>query len=346
MKKITFFLLVFLLLIGCQSEEKSSIISNETNGTSNESSVSLEAILKDKTILDMKIYKNNFLFIVSDKENTSIIVYSIDHENIIIEKDFYDGRLSMASIIVLNEGYVISYNNGLSAYIYNSNNEQVSSIDISSYGDNITSMAVSQNLKYIAYVGNLQTLYLLNIENNEVTEVLSLNNETNELNIIDQLAFLDDSTLIYCGGTYLNPGEQSTGCYGTINLETKKYDKVNSSAVVLSSYQDKILVHNQDEGYGASSKSTCYYYDGINGKSLNISLIESINARLTSSGIIFVESGSAGEIKPEVRIDDNMYTMFSEDYIYIVKCEYYNKKIYLYGYTDDTTKVFSITEIE
>ncbi|WP_435303650.1 hypothetical protein [Thomasclavelia cocleata] len=334
--------MLLLLMTGCNYSKIEKKPKRKINNSTN----SIEKILKNYELIDYEIRNNEFIAITSDKNHADLIVYSLENEKIILKEEINDGPLVKASITILSNGFAINYGNNHYSDIYNKDYKLIKSIDFSDYNaDSVSPICVSQDLKYVAFMKEDNSLNLLNLENDEITNILSLDNNVDKLSFIFEMTFLDNNTLCYIGATYLKYGEQSTNCYGTIDIASHTYKKINSDAVTLSTYENKALIHNQAVAPEENSKSISYYFDGTNGKSLTMSLTDSINARLTSSGIIFIESGDIGVIKPKVTFNDKEYGSFDIDYTFLINCTYYNKKLYLYGYVNETL-MFSIMEIE
>lgn len=340
-KRLVFFVLL-LLISGCNHQK----IEKNSGKSINNSNKSIEKILENYELIDYKIYNNEFITIATNKNHAVLIVYSLKDKKTILTEKIYDGPLIKASITILSNGFTINYGNNLYTNIYDKDYKLIKSVDFSNYNaDSISPTCVSQDLKYAAFIKEDNSLNLLNLETDETTNILTLDNNLNKLNFIFEMAFLDNNTLCYTGGTYLEYGEQSTDCYGTIDAVSHTYEKINSSAVTLSTYENKVLIHNQAEAPEKNSKSFSYYFDGPNGKTLTMSLKDSVNARLTSSGIIIIESGDLGVSEPKVVFNDKEYTSFDKKYTFLTNCVYYNKKLYLYGYVNEEL-IFSIMEIE
>ena len=327
-KRKLLFLVLVLLMTGCNHSK----IEKKSKKKINNSTESIEKILKDYELIDYEICNNEFIAITSDKNHADLIVYSLENEKTILKEKIHDGPLAKASITILSNGLTISYGNNHYTNIYDKDYELIKSIDFFDYNaDSVSPICVSQDLKYAAFMKEDNSLNLLNLENDEITNILLLDNNVDKLSFIFEMTFLDNNTLCYIGATYLEYGEQSTNCYGTIDIASHTYKKTNSEAVTLSTYENKALIHNQAVAPEENSKSASYYFDGANGKPLTMSLTDSINARLTSSGIIFIESGDIGVIKPKVIFNDKEYVLFDIDYTFLINCIYYNNRLYLYG---------------
>ena len=342
-KKRLVFLVLLLLIPGCSHPK----IEKNFGKTIDNSNRSIEKIFENYELIDYKIYNNEFIAIAANKDHADLIVYSLKDEKKILKEKIHDSPLIKATITILSNGFTINCGNNLYTDIYNKEYKLIKSVDLSNYNaDSILPTCVSQDLKYAAFIKEDNSLNLLNLENDEITNILTFDNNLDKLSLIFEMTFLDNNTLCYIGATYLEYGEQSTSCYGTIDINSHTYEKINSSAVTLSTYENKVLIHNQAVAPEENSKSINYYFDGIKGKSLTMSLDDSVNARLTSSGIIIIESGDLGVIEPKVIFNDKEYTSFDKKYTYLINCAYYDKKLYLYGYVNEEESEFSVMEIE
>lgn len=342
-KKRLVFLVLLLLISGCSHSK----IENNSKKTIENSNKSIEKILENYDLLDYKIYNDEFIVVAADKDHADLIVYSLKDEQTILKEKIHDGPLVKATITILLNGFTVSYGNSLYIDIYNKDYKLIKSVDFSNYNANfIASTCVSQDLKYAAFIKGDHSLNLLTLENDEIINILTFDDNLDKLNFIFEMAFLDNNTLCYTGATYLEYGEQSTSCYGTVDIASHTYEKINSSAVILSVYENKVLVHNQSVAPEENSKSISCYFDGVNSKQLTMSLEDSENARLASSGIIIIESGDAGVSDPKVLFNDKEYTSFDKKYTYLINCVYYDKKLYLYGYINEEKSEFSVMEIE
>ena len=78
-----------------------------------------------------------------------------------------------------------------------------------------------------------ESVLLLDRDTRLVSTVLTLDDTPRKLNAIWELAFTNDKTLIYTGGTYLKQGQQTSGCYGVIDINHQTYSLYNSPQVLL-----------------------------------------------------------------------------------------------------------------
>lgn len=340
--------MVLLILTGCSNKSSKSINNQAMDEVTDR--LDLSNVLKGKQILDYKLANDNFIAVIVNQGATGEFVYSLKDETVLLENIVSEDPIVAARVIILDDGFAISYDQNTRFNLYDNEIKLIRTVDLSNYkqDSNLSNpIAISHNLNLIAFMKEFDTLSILNLSNDEVNDVLVFNHdEVNKLINITDLAFLDLKTLVYCGGVYLKAGDSSSSCYGTIDLSTGNYNLINSGAIEISAYRNQVLVHNHSEGYGSNTEKMSYLYNGKDGKALNLSLEDSCNAIQSSDGIVFLSTGSADDnIKPEIKIRDKQYTSFNVKYSYITNCEIYQNKMYLYGYIDSNTKIFSVEEI-
>ena len=339
MKKIIILISVIMICAGCQARNI------EKNNKEKKKEISLVDELNNYELIDYNIKDDIFVAIVYSEEKTNFFVYSLQKKELILIKNIYEGFLPRAKIIVIKDGYVLDFGQGSILTIYNNDFNLVKTIELSKLNPKkpYQIAAVSQDMRYLAFLNDENVLCLMDLENENTEKVMSLYNNINELSIINKLAFLDENTLCFTGGTYLYEGVQNTGCYGTIDIDAKTYTKTNSSAVTLSSYEDKVLIHNEHEPIEVAPESCSFYFNGKNGISLDLSLQDSINALMTVEGLLFLNSGSKGDYTPEIKIENKILNTFDENYEYISNAIYYRDHFYILGYVDGKNR-FCIME--
>lgn len=341
-RKIIVIVCLLLMFTGCQNKKET----NKKNISNKEDNVKLLSDeLKNVESMDFNIKDDKFIAVVSYQDKTDFLVYSLKNKKIILDETINDGPLSRAKIIILQNGYAINLGSNLKFKLYDQQFNQIKDLNLASSSESSPFLcaAISQDLGSAAFTTNDNSLCIMNLNTDEISTILTLNNDVNKLNSITELAFLDQNTLCYTGLTYLDEDAQSTGCYGTIDISKRAYTKTNSCSVELSTYENQILIHNQNEPPEINDTSCTYYYDGINGKTLNLSLQDSINATLTAEGILILNPGSKGDYLPEISINDKVFTSFGKEYEYIDKAIYYNNTLYLWGLVNDKF-IFSTME--
>ena len=140
--------------------------------------------------------------------------------------------------------------------------------------------------------------------------------------------------LFILGGTYLKKGQQTSGCYGVIDIDQQTYSLYNSPQVTLSSFKDKSIIHNQDEGYGSNKdKIAVYYDDGFNDLGLNYE--NSVNCYLSNGKIIITEKGSVDDWKPYIIFNNVKYDFNELDNILFA--EYVDHQLFIIGKQNEKT---------
>ena len=91
----------------------------------------------------------------------------------------------------------------------------------------------------------------------------------------------------------------------------------NSPQVTLSSFKDKSIIHNQDEGYGANKDKIAVYYDnGFNDLGLNYE--NSVNCYLSNGKILITEKGSVDDWKPYIIFNNVNMILMSQIIFYLL----------------------------
>ena len=179
-----------------------------------------------------------------------------------------------------------------------------------------------------------ESVLLLDRDSRLVSTVLTLDDTPRKLNAIWELAFTNDKSLIYTGGTYLKKGQQTSGCYGVIDIDHQTYSLYNSPQVTLSSFKDKSIIHNQDEGYGANKDKIAVYYDnGFNDLEFNYE--NSVNCYLSNGKIIITEKGSVDDWKPYIIFNNVKYDFNELDNILFA--EYVDHQLFIIGKQNEKT---------
>lgn len=327
MKKIISLCLCFLL-VGCYpSVSKKSEKNNEIDDFS---------ILEENEILEFKIIDQKLISIYRKNNQIYLYEYSLNKKSITLHKKIYDDVVYRVKVQSLNKGYAIQIENILLIF---ENSKLIKKIALQRYVEDYDwdSVCISLNKKLIAcmqYIQGEQVLKLIDLNNDTVENLMILETIPKKLNAIWKLAFCDQRHLIYCGGTYLQEGAQTTGCYGVIDIINKNYELYNSPAVSQSVFKNQILIHNQSEDTNQEAISL-YYNNGF--KNLSLSYSDSVNAYLSNGEIIILEKGSINEITPYVIFNHIKYDSFDLDNIYF--CEYYAHKLFILGVKDGKNKI-------
>lgn len=341
MKKILIYIIALLLLAGCSQKKESKIEDNKNSVRSDD----LSAVLKNKELFDWDIIDDKFYILYGDEE-ASLLGYDLKDNKILFDKVINQKFYPHTKLIPLQNGYVVEKGKTVMD-IYNYNDELLHTIDLNNYLDEdlfSPSFAVSQDLEKVVFTNN-QKVYLIDIKSNSVSNILTLNANLNSLVSIQELTFLDNQTVCYIGDTILKEDEQSTPCYGTIDLNLHTYTKTNSSAVTLDNYKNNVLIHNAFVPMDEIKESTSYLYEGTLAKDLKLSKKDSVNVHVLNEGIAIIDSGSKGDWRPNLKFNEKDYGDFG--YSYISMAAKYQNRIFLYGYLDneDEKTSFMVQEV-
>lgn len=329
MKKIII-LCLCVLLVGCHpSISKKSEKNNKIDDFS---------ILEKNEILEFKIIDKSLISIYKKNNQVYLYEYSLDKKSTLINKKIYDAPINKVKIYVLNKGYCLQVGD---LFLIFENHKLKESIELQNYLENYVwdSICISLDKKFIAciqYVQGEQVLKLIDLNKDTVENLMILETIPKKLNAIWELAFCDQHHLVYCGGTYLQEGTQTTGCYGVIDIINKNYELYNSPAVSQSVFKNQILIHNQSEGVENQKEAISLYYN--NGfKNLSLSYSDSVNAYLSNGEMFILEKGSINEITPYIIFNQVKYDSFDLDNIFF--CEYYAHKLFILGVKDGKNKI-------
>lgn len=321
MKRIITILLV-VFLCGCQTytKNKKKLMKKDD----------IYYKLENYEIIDLKIIDNNLIFVYKKNNQTYVSDYSIKTKKELLNTMIYDGPITRAKIHALENSYAIQFTDTLILF---QNHKLESRINLNHFFDEYEydSLAISMSSQFIACVKmnyDTESLLLLDRYNNSVKTILNLDDTPMKLNAIWELAFSNNHSLIYTGGTYLKKGQQSSGCYGVIDIDKQNYILYHSPQVTLSSFRDKSIVHNQDEGYGANKNKISIYYDQ-EFKDLGFNYENSVNCYLSNGEILIKEKGSVDELKPYIIFNNVKYEFNNIDNILFA--EYYNNQIFIIG---------------
>lgn len=327
MKKIITIFLV-ILLCGCQTTNNHKVKTVKKTQDYQQ--------LSKYEIIDFKIIDHNLIFVYKKNNQTYVYDYSIEKNKELLNTMIFDGPVNKAKIHVLQDIYAIQLTDTLFLF---QNHKLKNHIDLNNFFDEFEydSLAISSSGQFISCVKmnyDTESILLLDRNSRLVSTVLTLDDTPRKLNAIWELAFTNDKTLIYTGGTYLKQGQQTSGCYGVINIDHQTYSLYNSPQVTLSSFKDKSIIHNQDEGYGANkNKIAVYYDDGFNDLGLNYE--NSVNCYLSNGKIIITEKGSVDDWKPYIIFNNVKYDFNELDNILFA--EYVDHQLFIIGKQNEKT---------
>ena len=327
MKKIIIIFLV-ILLCGCQTTNNHKVKTVKKTQDYQQ--------LSKYEIIDFKIIDHNLIFVYKKNNQTYVYDYSIEKNKELLNTMIFDGPVNKAKIHVLQDIYAIQLTDTLFLF---QNHKLKNHIDLNNFFDEFEydSLAVSSSGQFISCVKmnyDTESVLLLDRDSRLVSTVFTLDDTPRKLNAIWELAFTNDKTLIYTGGTYLKQGQQTSGCYGVIDINHQTYSLYNSPQVTLNSFKDKSIIHNQDEGYGANKdKIAVYYDDGFNDLGLNYE--NSVNCYLSNGKIIITEKGSVDDWKPYIIFNNVKYDFNELDNILFA--EYVDYQLFIIGKQNEKT---------